>query len=704
MALAPALPRLRGDLALLPGGQDEHGAPSWLVHDPLANRYYRIGALVFTLLRHWHAQATPDSLLQEAGRAGLAATPGDVDEVAGFLQYNGLAIAEDASARNRLLAQRLAARQHWGTWLIHHYLFFRIPLWHPDHFLQRTLPVVRPLFGTAARTSIALLGLVGILLASRQWAQFQSTFMHFFSWDGALLYALTLTAVKCLHELGHAYTAKHHGCRVPAMGIAFLVLLPLPYTDASDAWKLPDRRQRLAVSTAGVRTELALALIATFLWSFLPDGPLRSATFFVATVSWVGTLIINASPFLRFDGYYALMDWLGTDNLQPRAFALARWQLRELLFDLGEPPPEILPLRRRRLFIGYAWCTWIYRAIVFVGIAFLVYALAFKLLGILLFAVEIGWFILLPLQQEVRAWWQRRHTIPKRPRARWSLFWLILVVLLCIVPWRQGLPLPAVVEATQYSAIHPPVAAYVQTVHVARQARVAAGTPLVTLESPDIRHEMGQTSRRISLLQERIRRHGGSPREREQLAVLQQELAAQQTSLRYEQARTRQLVVRAPFAGILHDLVELKPGQWVARETRLAEIVAPGPPRVYALVEAPQLARVAVGNQATFFAQGTLGTPLPLTVTQVDITAMPTLPYPALAESHGGKIAVRVAEDGGLYPEQALYRVTLSPTEPKASFPAMQLYGTVMLEADPESLVTTLWRSLSATLVRESGF
>ena len=100
--------------------------------------------------------------------------------------------------------------------------------------------------------------------------------------------------------------------------------------DTTDAWRLRNHRERLIINFAGILTELHLALIATFLWAILPDGGFKSVAFFIATTSWISSLAINVSPFMRFDGYYVFADWLKAENLQPRSFALARWQLREI--------------------------------------------------------------------------------------------------------------------------------------------------------------------------------------------------------------------------------------------------------------------------------------------------------------------------------------------------------------------------------------
>ncbi len=154
--------------------------------------------------------------------------------------------------------------------------------------------------------------------------------------------------------------------------------------------------------------ELMLAAFALNLWLLLPPGQIQGAVFALAAVTWIATLAVNLNPFMRFDGYYLLSDALEVENLQDRSFDLARWQLRKTLFGLRESCPEGLPDRLRNFLIFYAWGTWIYRLILFIGIAVLVYYMVFKALGIFLMAAEIIFFILLPIWREFRRWWERR--------------------------------------------------------------------------------------------------------------------------------------------------------------------------------------------------------------------------------------------------------------------------------------------------------
>ena len=293
--------------------------------------------------------------------------------------------------------QAEAARPAWVMWLMHHYLFFQIPLLRPDRFLRATLPFVNWLYSRTVAWAIGGIGLIGLYLVSRQWNTFVATALHFFTLRGLALYILCLAFVKIFHELGHAYTAMRYGCRVPTIGIAMVVMVPMLYSDTSDAWKLTSRRQRAAIGAAGMVVECALAALAIFAWNFLEDGMARSLVFIVATTSLMVGAAINLSPLMRFDGYYVLSDWLGIPNLQDRAFAFGRWQLRRLLFGLDRPMPEPVNAARRRFFICFAWAVWAYRFVIFLGIALMVYHYFFKLLGLILFAIEIGWFIVFPL-------------------------------------------------------------------------------------------------------------------------------------------------------------------------------------------------------------------------------------------------------------------------------------------------------------------
>jgi putative peptide zinc metalloprotease protein len=429
---------LREELELLPGPVGWDGAPTWTLHDPPTGRFVRLGWMEFQLLLRWRlgtAEAMVDAVAKETT---LKPAADHVRRLAFQLQSAKLLRPASPEALAALKQQYTAARNaSWASVALKNYLFVRIPLVRPDRFYERNLPRIAWLFSRGFIVATVLAGLFGIILASRQWDSFVPGFPYLTTGEGIVLGILSLLLVKVLHECGHGFMSKRYGCRIRSAGVAFMVFVPMLYTDASDAWRLTDRRARLMIGAAGIMTELMIACWALLFWSFLPDGPIRSVLFFWATTTWVLTVLLNANPFMRFDGYYILSDWLDQPNLQDTSFQLARWHMRRLFLGIEAPIPVQVGRTRRRFLIAFAYIVWIYRLLLFIGIAVLVYYMTFKALGIFLAVVEIGWFILRPIVGELREWWKARDAMSVNPTTLPSGAILVLLLVAAFVPWRS---------------------------------------------------------------------------------------------------------------------------------------------------------------------------------------------------------------------------------------------------------------------------
>ena len=137
---------------------------------------------------------------------------------------------------------------------------------------------------------------------------------------------------------------------------------PFLYTDTGETWKLADRRKQLVIACAGMGAELVLAVFSTLLWSLSPEGAAKSVFLVLASTTWIMTLAVNLSPFMRFDGYFVLSDLLGFPNLHERGTACAKWWLRRTFFGIDTPMPEpTLRPRQRAALIVFAYVTWAYR-------------------------------------------------------------------------------------------------------------------------------------------------------------------------------------------------------------------------------------------------------------------------------------------------------------------------------------------------------
>lgn len=697
------LPPLREDLRLIAGASAADGSPTWVIVDPVRGKYFQIGWAAFQILSRWSGRSAEVVLAQIHADTTCRATKLDVEDLLRFLYANHLMREPPQGGYRAYAAQAEAVRPQWLMWLVHHYLFFQIPLVRPDRFLRATLPFVEWVFSKSVAWVIVLIGVAGVYLVSRQWGMFTATFLHFFTPRGLALYALSLAFVKVFHELGHAYTATRYGCRVPTLGIAFMVMVPMLYSDTSDAWKLTSRRQRAAIGAAGMIVECALAALAIFAWNFLDDGVARSLVFIVATTSLMVGAAINLSPFMRFDGYYVLSDWLGIPNLQDRAFAFGRWQLRRFLFGLERPMPEPVAAAQRRFLVCFAWGVWAYRFMLFLGIALMVYHYFFKLLGLVLFAIEIGWFIVLPIVGELKIWWTLRGEIVERRRGWLSAGMLACVIALLFVPWSDRISLPAVLESTPHATIYAPVPGRIVELAVNEGRRVGAGDKLIVLESPALEKDMALTRKRIEVERLRDQRQFIDREELAKHQVTLETLRARLSQLEGLLQQQQNLSLTAPIAGVVTDRAEaLHVGQWINKQQPLAYVIDPAGEELHALVSEIDVGYLHAGQLARFIPQGPERPSLEAQVGEIRDNDESSFTVPYLLSVYGGDVPVREDATHRLKPETSVYRVTLhlvglSPRWNQA------VRGTVLVKGPRISFAQRAWEQSARIFIRESG-
>lgn len=657
----PPLPGLRQELRIEPGAPLVNGAPSWTLFDPVRHAFFQLGRIEFVILSHW-ASGQLAGIGPQLARLGLddEATNRAFKEVVEFVAANALSVTPvGRDSVSAFLEQRASSKKSAWKWLLDNYLFIRLPLVKPADFLTRTIDRVSFLWSWQSAVFFALLAFTGLLLVARQWDAFLASFLYFFSWQGVIAYALGLIVVKILHELGHAYTATRYGCRVPTMGLSFLVMMPVLYTDTTSAWRLTSRKQRLAIDCAGIATELMIASIATMLWVVLPDGLLRSVAFILATTSWIMSLAINLNPFMRFDGYYVLSDMLNVPNLQPRAFALGRWRLREALFGLGDAAPETVPTKLRRGMILYAYATWAYRFFLFIGIAVLVYNVFFQPLGLILAVVELAVFIGRPVWSELRTWYQMKDRIFSKRRGRaWP--WIgVGLMIAAFLPLDRHVSGYAVMSPVGSAPIVSGEPAEIIEVMVENGQEVSAGTPIIELQAPELKAQAAATKVRIAQLQLQVDRAVADQRDRSNRAVLERELARERNKLSGLARRSEKLILRAPHAGLVAGLSpEMHQGRWIAGDEVIANVVTPSDFDVQAYLSEDDIWRLEEGALGTFVASDAGGPSRDAKLVETSASAIERLEQDILASTNGGPIAVdRDGEE--LTPREALYRVRL---------------------------------------------
>lgn len=697
------LPSLRSDLHFLKAPNAHDGSATWTLYDPVNNRFYRISILIHHMLSRWSINNSQQIIDQIANETVFKPTQEDIATLINFLQHNQLTNQSHTQPASEYLAQHRKADTNFWEKIAHQYLFFRIPLFQPDAFLNRTYPFIKQFFSTTFLNFAILICITGLYLVSRQWDVFANTFLHFFSLQGILVYAIALIGVKTIHELGHMYTAKHYGCRVPSMGLAFMVMVPMIYSDMSDTWRLYSKKQRIHVAAAGILNELLMAGICLFIWAFLPEGILRSVCFVIATTSLISSLLINITPFMRFDGYYILSDWWGIDNLQQRSFLLAKWKLRQLLFGSVEEKPEHFSPEIEFKLIGYAWFTWFYRLILFIGIALLVYHLFFKLLGIILFAVEIIVLILVPLFKEVRHWWMLKNSIQLNNRLRIWMLILISFIGLLFIPWNSHIYIPGVLTSANYSTIFTPESAQIVSIEIQTGQKVDKDQVLIVLKSQKLDVEIELTRKRLELLELRATRAVVSRQEQDNLQVILEEIASESSKLEGLEKQQKKLSLRAPFSGVITEMDEtLHVSRWVKSATPLFSIMDSNTSEIRGVVSEYELNRIELGQQASFYPEDLQLPKLTASIDRIDKSEIRNLDLTYLISNYGGSVATRNSKNGTFVPETTIYAVYLGNVS--SSVPQKEIKGNIFISGTPISLATRIYEMITSVFIRESGF
>lgn len=701
----PALPSLRPDLEFSPGPPESDGSPTAVIHDPLSRTYAKIGWAEAAILSRLRGQTTLSGLMAALAReTTLRPEPEEVLLLCRHAQAMGLTADGLFHPVAELMKRQEARRIKPLSWLVHHYLYFRVPLLRPDAFLGATLPLVRFLGSRPALALYALLFVLGFILFLENPGAYFHTFTYFFNPAGLLHYGLAIAAIKAVHEFAHAYTAKRFGARVPVMGLAFIVMWPVAYCDVTDAWRIPERRRRLAIALAGIAAELVIAGAALLGWGLTLPGTLNSIFFTASSVSLISTVLVNLNPAMRYDGYYIFMDLMGVDNLQHRAFALTLhlWRTRLLGLDLPCPEPG-LPRRLRAGMTAYALYAWAYRLVLYFGIAVLVYTQFTKVLGVILFAVEVGWFILTPALREAKELWSMKHAFRLNPRLLATLAALGAVLAWAALPLPRTISVPAVAVAERSQVLYAPHPGVLDQVQAERGMRVARGQVLARVVSDELETQARRLELERSILLRELSVYAGNEKLKALLPQKREEVAQVEAQLTAVSSQRAQNLLTADMDGEVVEWDEtLARGRAVDKDTVLGRIAEPSRVSVTAFLPESVVADVRPGR-AAFFTAPSLDAPLAARVVSVSPARAARIEHPALTSEAGGELPVRKDAQGRLHLLESHYQAELA-LEPGHPPLRLGLGGQVRLYTAPRSLLAEAWRGLTRVLTRESNF
>jgi putative peptide zinc metalloprotease protein len=635
----------------------------YALKDGLSGRQHRLNHLAYQLVGRFDGSATLQQVWEHVVRERGDAAPTQPEVIALLAQLHRAELIQTEMApdlqavfENRRRSRRRSQRARQNP------LALRVALMDPTRLLNWLVPIARALSALPLGALWLVLVLLGVAVAALHCAELEAyARLNLGAPQMLVCLWVAFPLVKACHELAHALAVRVWGGEVREFGITLMVLMPVPYVDASAAASFSSRGRRVMVSLVGVACELALAAVAVLLWSQAADGWVRQFAFAVAFIGSVSTLIFNGNPLMPFDAYHALADAIDSPGLGPRSRAYWLYLARRHLLGVATATPPAVARGERPWLLGYGAAALVFRWLVTVAV--LAYLLA---LNLFLGTLALIWMAVGLLGRPV--WGLVRHVMGapdlegRRLRAS-SLGALALALpVLAVV----GLPVPVATRAEgvvwlpEQALVRSQGDGFVEQVLVRDGEQVSAGQPLVQLRDPGLELALQRSEARLRGLEAAY--HMALFNQTVQAQSTQQELLREQA----EQARiTERLAAQTLRAGRAGRMALAQaddlPQTFVARGTVLAHVLAPGASTVRVLIAEDDVARLhqRPGQVSVRLADAS-GHSLVAEVGAQAPAAVHELPSPLLAAAAGGPFATDPQDPRGLRTLQPLFSLDLT--------------------------------------------
>ncbi len=657
--------QLRRDIQLFPGQHDEDGMPTWVLFDPVSDKYFRLQEREYLMISLLYENRLVDDFYDRSISLGSTIDRNGVFNVISFLMSNNLMMPVYGSTESRLLLQREAVERGFWTRVLYSYLFFKIPLFSPDAFISRSAPFVLGVFNKWTLLLLALISGAGYLSVMANWSRLLEAVVASMTLSGLVKYSVAIVAMKVFHELCHAYVAKSFGVRVRRFGIGIMVFFPRLYTDITDSWRITDRKARAMIDAAGIVFELLAGGFAALLWLNSPPSAFATICYYVFTVTAVNTLLVNGNPFIKYDGYYLLMDLVNIDNLQQRSFQAVNALFLKWLFGIKRSSRPILrdPVKNAFLtFFGVA--SFLYRIFLYTSIILIIYFKFAKALGIALILLEIYILCVRPVLNQIRIVMAYKSKIKAFNAISTSVAALLLAIaFLAPMPWR--LSLPCEVKSDGGHVLYAPFDGFLTELPLPEGAKVSKGQRVATLSSPEMELDLKRKEADLKMAMIEYDRLSSSKESVPQAGPVLKRAEMISNDIDELRRRLALFEIKAESPGELcyYDS-NLKASKWLKRGEAFGELFDPGAAVVLAYAKESELGRLKQGDAVSVSLKGELSEIKGVIKSVNKVPERTPLPSPLLSPS-GGPIKVKDSPQGAVY-EEPVYQVSIEPLDRSA--------------------------------------
>lgn len=642
--IAALKPRLRNHVEL---HRHQYRGQEWyMLQDDTSGRFHRFSPSAYQVIGLMDGRHTMDDIWKFASQElkDQALTQAQIITLMGQLYKADSFTTEVPPDTKELFERQYSTQRRMKLARWKSPLAIKLPLMDPDQFIVKTLPYVAWVFSIWGALIWLSVIIGAVLLAGLNWPELTANLVDkVLAGQNILVLIITFPLVKLLHEFGHAYAARVHGGEVHEMGIMLLMLMPIPYVDATSSTAFASRWKRVLVGASGMLVELFVAAIALYFWLDIESGFISAVLYNVMIIAGVSTILFNANPLIRFDGYYILSDWIEIPNLGTRSTKYMGYLFQTYLLRMQGVKSPAHNDGERAWFVFYGIASFIYRLFL---ISFIVFLLAdqYFIFGIMLAIWAVWMMAIMPIFKQLKFVLMDKKLKGNRPRAITVTAAIIAsVVGLAMLPVPLSTIVEGVVWANQDSRVRMNSQGFVTEMLVKDGDSVEAGQIIAVCENYELR---AKHARLLAQLEEFRAQYQAVTAlgldTRVQVGLVNEQIQATMAKLGQVESQIEGLNIRTMVAGTYVAAQLASPlGHFIQRGDMLGFVVKPQAATVRVLVPLDRISLVRQNTHSvTVRTVDNLASEISAKVSREVPRASQDIPSAALAYEGGGAIAV----------------------------------------------------------------
>lgn len=339
----------------------QNGRDVYIIEDPVRAKFYQVGKREFDLINQLNGKEKVGETLARINQRldeSQQISEKSANIIIGWLIQCNLGYSPSSDSLERLERQAKAIQNQKMMSLLNP-ISIKVKIFDPTRFLDMTESGSRWLFSKAFFLVWCVLATIGLYSLLSNWGELSGSSIGILA-EGRWIWMLVIwILLKAVHEWAHGIACRRYGGNVPEAGVLLLLFTPMPFVNVTSSWRFKNRWHRFYVAAAGMYVELFISFVAMIIWANSSHQFTKDICFNVFFLSSVTTILFNANPLMRFDGYYMLTDLLDIPNLYTKGLKWFGDRLKWVLFGTSKtqdicPRPE-MPYVRVYGVLAFIW-------------------------------------------------------------------------------------------------------------------------------------------------------------------------------------------------------------------------------------------------------------------------------------------------------------------------------------------------------------